>query len=108
MPRVYIHTNSFVAKVAAKMLRFSRIAITIGNNVYLHNATAHTFLNTQRWLIHELKHVEQYEQEGFIGFLFAYLRDALRNGYYQNKFEIEARHSENEVRLLKKYEVCII
>jgi hypothetical protein len=46
--------------------------------------------------------VEQYKRNGFAGFIVKYLFDWMKNGYYNNKFEVEARKSEGELDLIKK------
>ena len=43
---------------------------------------------------HELKHVEQYSRFGLIGFILRYIVESIQNGYYNNKYEIEAREAE--------------
>ena len=40
-------------------------------------------------LAHELKHVEQYERYGRLGFYLKYLRDYLRHGYGQERLTLE-------------------
>lgn len=103
MKKVRIRENSWIAKVAAKKLRFGYVAIVIGRTIYLYNTSAAHFLSVQRWKIHELKHVEQYEEHGILGFLVKYFIEYLKNGYYQNRFEVEARAAEKDERLLQKY-----
>jgi hypothetical protein len=103
--KVRIRENAWVARIAAKKLRFSYVAIVIGHTIYLHNTTITHFVSIRRWTTHELKHVEQYEEHGFLGFLIKYFIEYLKNGYYNNRFEIEARAAENDERLLKKYSI---
>lgn len=55
--------------------------------------------------MHELKHVEQFEREGWFRFLWLYMLDYLKAGYYNNRFEIEARNAETEEGLLFKYDL---
>ena len=104
MKKVRIRENSWLARLAAKRLGFSRIAMVIGKTIHLHNASTKELINNQRWLLHELKHVEQYEI-GFLRFLCRYLLEFRRNGYYQNKFEVEARAAETQISLLIKYDL---
>jgi hypothetical protein len=102
---VYIKENSLLAKLAAMKLKAAKIAIVFGNTIYLHHTSREEFVNDQRWLCHELKHVEQYRQFGFIGFLTRYILESLRKGYYRNKFEVEARNAEADLYLLEHLEI---
>jgi len=107
MKKVRIKEDAWIAKIAARKLGFTYIAMVVGRTIYLHNTPLHRFLNNKRWVIHELKHVEQYEEHGLLGFLFKYFLDYIRNGYYQNKFEVEARLAETDERLLHKYGISV-
>jgi len=101
--RVRIRENSFIARIAAHRLRTERVAIVFGTTIHLHQTTRKEFLSNQSWVLHELKHVEQYQSKGMIRFLWQYLMESLRNGYQDNAFEKEARDAENDLGLLKKY-----
>ena len=101
--KVHIRENSWLARLAARKLGYAHVAMVIGHTIHLHNTTAAAFLSNRRWLLHELKHVSQYERHGYFGFLWRYLADYRRNGYYQNIFEAEARQAENESSLLDSY-----
>jgi hypothetical protein len=96
-PDFIIKENSFLAKLAAKKLRSPAAAMVLGKTIHLHNITKAAFLQDERLLKHELCHVRQYKQHGLFGFLGRYLWETLRKGYYQNKFEVEARQAENKV-----------
>lgn len=102
---VRIKENSLVARLAARKLGFSRVAIVIGKTIHLYNTTSSNFVSSKGWMSHELKHVEQFEQHGFWGFLCKYFIEYLKKGYYSNRFEIEARAAEHEERLLLKYRI---
>src|SRR3712207_6489155 len=67
---VRIHENSFRARLCARHLGYSHVAMVIGNTIYLHNVTIDTFLARASWVVHELKHVDQYREHGFFGFLW--------------------------------------
>ncbi len=69
--------------------------MVIGNTIHLHNTTTAEFLKDERWLRHELAHIEQYRQHGLIKFLVRYLWYSIKYGYYNNPFEVEAREKEN-------------
>ena len=92
----YIKENSWIARLAAKKLRSAAVAIVIGRTIHLHNATKEQFLKNQRWLRHEVRHIRQFQEHGFIPFIFLYLLESLKKGYRNNKYEVEARLSEND------------
>lgn len=91
-----IKENSWLAKIAAKKLHSSAVAMVIGNTIHLHNTTSSEFLKDTRWVKHELCHIRQYKQHGTVGFIVKYLWESLKKGYYKNYFEIEARAAEDE------------
>lgn len=92
--KVYLKENSRIARFAAWKLKSKSIAITIGHTIHLHNTSTAAFLKNKSWVCHELKHVEQFERYGLLTFLFRYTWESLRKGYYQNRWEIEARAAE--------------
>ena len=96
---VKIYSHSFIARLAAAFRRTERIAIVFGNNIYLFNTSRQDFTKHTRWLRHELMHVQQYQQHGTLRFIILYLFEYLKNGYYNNKFEQEARAAENNTAL---------
>jgi hypothetical protein len=89
-----IKENSFLASIAARKLKSNRAAIVFGHTIHLHNISRHQFFSDERLRRHELCHVKQYEQHGFLLFLFKYLLESIRHGYRNNRFEIEARQAE--------------
>lgn len=107
MTQVQIKENSWLAKLAAKQLKFHRIAIVLGRTIYLYNVSLETFLSSKRWVTHELMHVEQFKREGWLKFAWEYVIDYFRVGYYDNKFEIEARNAETDESLLHKYDLSL-
>lgn len=84
-----------MARLAARKLGVNKVAFTLGRTIYLHNTRREHFLKDRKWLCHELKHVEQFRQYGFIRFVLLYLWESLRHGYYDNKFERAAREAED-------------
>ncbi|MBL7731409.1 MAG: DUF4157 domain-containing protein [Chitinophagaceae bacterium] len=100
--KVQLKENSWLAKLAAARLKADKVAIVFGKTIHLHNTPAAEFLADKQWVCHELKHVEQYRQNGFVLFLAKYLYEWMRHGYFNNKYEKEARASENDQSLLKK------
>ena len=105
MKTVRIKENSWVAKLAAARLKSVKVAIVFGNTIHLHNTSREDFLKDKDWVCHELKHVEQYKQHGYIGFITKYLLDWVKNGYYNNRFEKEARDSEKDKTLMNKFNI---
>lgn len=85
-----------MARVAAWKLKASSVAFVLGHTIHLHQTSKKEFLNNEKWLKHELRHVQQFEEHGFFSFIFLYLKESLLNGYKNNKFEIEARDAENQ------------
>ena len=76
--------------------RRSHGCCNLGKTIYLWNTSKQDFLKNKKWLHHELMHIQQFKQYGFIKFLFLYFLESLKNGYYNNKFEVEARGKEND------------
>lgn len=91
---ITIKEASCIAKLAAVKLRSSSVAMVLGNTIHLHNASKNEFLQNQRWLKHELCHVRQFQQHGYVLFIIKYLWETVKNGYYYNRFEAEARAAE--------------
>ena len=91
-----IKENSWIAKLAALKLKTKRVAIVIGRTLHLHNTSKQEFLNDERWVKHELCHVRQFQQNGFVAFVTKYLWESIKKGYYNNKYEVEAREAENK------------
>jgi hypothetical protein len=92
----FIKENSIFARIAAKKMGSDSVAMVLGKNIHLHHISKDAFLSNQRLVKHELCHVRQYQQHGFIGFLVKYIWESIRKGYYNNKFEVEARKAEEE------------
>lgn len=94
MSHYKIKEHSWLAKIAAKKLGTKRVAMVLGNCIHLHNTSKEAFLQDKKWLKHELCHVEQFKKYGFVGFIIRYLWESLKKGYYNNKYEVEARAAE--------------
>lgn len=101
----YIKENSFVARMAAWKLQSPTVAIVIGRTVHLHNASKEEFLTNIRWLRHELVHIKQFHRYGFIQFIGKYLLESIKNGYVNNKYEVEARQGEHDETLCHEFPV---
>ena len=89
-----IKEKSWIAKVAALKLRTNAVAIVFGKTIYLHNTSREDFLKNNRWVKHELCHIRQFKQHGFFTFIVKYIWESIRKGYYNNKYEREAREAE--------------
>jgi hypothetical protein len=95
-----IKERSFIARLAAWKLKSEKVAIVIGKTIHLHNTARGEFLQNKQWVLHELKHVEQFKQHGFLSFIFFYLLESIRHGYINNKYEVEARAAETDEEFL--------
>lgn len=93
-PRVYVVENAWLAKMAALKMGSHRVAMVIGRRIYLWGVTKTDFLQQPAWVKHELAHVAQYQRYGVVKFLLLYLLEWIKNGYYNNRFEVEARAAE--------------
>ena len=93
-----LHTreNSWIAKLAAKKLRSNNVAIVIGSTVHLYNVTTEEFLSNEKWVKHERCHLQQFKKYGTVPFIVKYLFESIKSGYYNNKYEVEAREAEFE------------
>lgn len=89
-----VKERSWPARIAAWKIGKKRVAIVFGKTIHLHHCTVEEFLENATWVKHELCHVRQFSQHGFIPFILKYILESLRKGYYNNKFEVEARLAE--------------
>ncbi|MEO6452721.1 MAG: DUF4157 domain-containing protein [Ginsengibacter sp.] len=92
---IRIREISWIAKLAAKRLHANNAAIVIGKTIHLYNTSRFDFLQNKKWLKHEMCHVKQFQQYGFIRFIAEYLWESLKKGYHNNKFEVAAREAED-------------
>jgi len=95
-PLYIIQEQSWIARIAAWKLKSDTVAIVVGRTIHLWNSSRAAFLSNQRWLKHELCHIRQYERYGTVRFIVLYLWESWRHGYYNNRFEVEARKAELE------------
>lgn len=70
------------------------VAMVLGKTIHLHNTTKNDFLQDEKWLKHELCHIKQFKEHGYMGFIVKYLWESIRKGYHNNRFEVEARKAE--------------
>ncbi len=92
--KVKIKERSLVARLAASIMKSRSLAIVFGKTIYLYNCKVPVFLKNTKWVNHELAHIQQYKRYGFFRFLGLYILETLKHGYYNNRFEVEARSME--------------
>lgn len=100
MTKVKIKENSWLARIAAYKLNAPSVAMVIGKTIHLHNSSRKEFLNDSCWVRHEVAHVKQYLELGLLRFLALYLIETFKKGYYNNKFEVDARQKEKDITIL--------
>ena len=93
-PEYFIKERSVLALIARKVLNTDSVAVVINKTIYLSGVQKSKFQEDAKWLKHELCHINQYRQYGFFRFLFLYVVESFKHGYYNNRFEIEAREAE--------------
>lgn len=99
---ISIRENSFFARLAARKLRASQVAMVLGKTIHLYGCSRQDFLSDRSWVCHELKHIQQFQRYGRIRFILLYLLETIRHGYNNNKFEKEAREAARDSSLLKE------
>ena len=89
-----IKENSWIAKLAAKKLQSKQVAIVVGSTIHLYHTTKEEFLQNEKWLKHEVCHLQQFKKHGKFIFTIKYAWESVLHGYYNNKYEVEARTAE--------------
>jgi len=89
-----IKENSWLGAIAAKKLKEESVAMVLGNTIHLHHISKENLLQNTKWVKHELCHIQQFRQHGYVVFIVKYLWESIRKGYYNNKFEVAARAAE--------------
>ena len=97
-----IKERSLFARIARLVLKSPNVAMVLGKTIHLSGVSREEFLHNKPWLAHEMCHVRQFEQHGYFRFLGLYLLESLKRGYYNNKFEVEARQAETKEALAAK------
>ncbi len=92
--KVFIKESSFIAKLAAWKLNAPQLAIVIGNTIHLYQTSVDDFLKSEKWLRHELCHIKQFRDHGFVRFILLYIMESMKKGYINNRYEVEARNAE--------------
>jgi hypothetical protein len=65
-------------------------AVTLGRTIVVHPGVR----LSRRLLVHELTHVRQWEEDRL--FPLRYALESLRRGYWNNRYELEARDAERD------------
>ncbi len=90
--------NSVFARVARMVLKSDNVAMVLGKTIHLSGVKKDIFLNNKSWFAHGCCHIRQFQKYGFFKFLWLYLIESIKVGYYHNKFEEEARQAEKEMQ----------
>lgn len=69
-------------------------AITLGQTTYYTEKEQDVGV---RWRRHEDKHKEQWRREGRLFYCIKYLYYTIRHGYWDNPYEVEARHAAGSI-----------
>ena len=93
-PNLRIKVDAWQARIAARWLKSKRVALVLGDTIYLWGVCRDCFLEDDAWVKHEMAHIAQFKKYGYLRFICMYLLETIRNGYNNNKFEIEAREKE--------------
>jgi hypothetical protein len=102
--KVAIKENSLLARVAAFNLKTSAVAMVIGSTIHLWGVNRENFLQDKQWVLHELRHVLQYQKMGVAKFLWRYIKISMKKGYYNHPYEVSARLHEADEDLLERVE----
>lgn len=92
--KIRIREDSLFARMAARKLKSKTMAAVLGNTIHLWNVSREEFLQRTPWVVHEVEHVRQFRRYGFLRFSMLYLWESARRGYYNNRFEVDARVAE--------------
>ncbi len=93
-PNLRIKVDAWQARIAARWLKSKRVALVLGETIYLWGVCKDCFLEDDGWVKHEMTHLAQFKKYGYFRFILMYLLESIRNGYHNNRFEVEARESE--------------
>lgn len=103
---VRIRENSWLAKLSAKKLKTQQVVVVFGTTIHLCNTSRDTFLRNEKWVCHELAHVQQYQRYGKLLFLLRYLWESLLHGYRMNRYELEAKGQERKPEIMLQYVIA--
>lgn len=98
--KIKIKEQTWYARLAANNLKSQTVAVVYGRTIHLWNVSREDFLRQTPWVVHELEHVRQFQHYGYLRFAVLYVAEYIRKGYYNNRFEVEARAAESNVQNL--------
>lgn len=101
MDTLKIKERSLFARIARMVLKYPNVAMVLGKTIHLSGVSREEFLRNKPWVAHELCHVRQFQEHGYFRFLALYLLESVKRGYYNNKFEVEARQAGTKEALAK-------
>ena len=77
--KIKIKEQSWFARIAAYNLKSKTMAAVFGNTIHLWNVSREDFLRSRTWVVHEIVHVKQFAQYGYLRFSVLYLIEYYRN-----------------------------
>jgi hypothetical protein len=98
--KLKIVEGSPFARIARWKLKTPNVAMVLGKTIHLSGVSKENFLRDSSWVAHELCHVRQFQEHGYLRFLWLYFVESLRMGYYNNKYEVEARMAGTKQTML--------
>jgi hypothetical protein len=104
MLTITIKENSRLAGYAARMFKSEQMAVVLGKTIRLYNVDRDEFLKKENWVRHEVAHVKQFQQKGFVYFIISYCFNSFYSGYEYNRYEEEARAREQDMTILRDVE----
>ena len=81
------------------------MAMVLGRTIHLYGVDRQEFLQSIRWVRHEVCHIKQFRHYGTLRFLWLYLMEYRRCGYMNNRFEVAARAAEWEPGIMEGVEI---
>ncbi|MEX1203493.1 MAG: hypothetical protein WEA59_09630 [Ferruginibacter sp.] len=86
--------KQLVGKVCCLQTERTKRCLSIRSTIHLYHVSKKDFLSNEAWLKHELCHVQQFKRYGFVNFLLKYIWESFKKGYFNNKYEVQAREAE--------------
>lgn len=72
-----------------KWIMFAGYGLTIGQQIFIRKGMSE---DDRAYVIaHEYRHTLQFKEFGFFTFILLYFKELIKVGYFNNKFEVEAR-----------------
>lgn len=96
MIKILIKENTLVSKIAFRLIKSYKnkaVASAIGKTIHLHAISDIDFVNKDMFLRHEMQHAIQYQTIRL--FALKYIWETIKNGYFKNKYEVEANSLMN-------------